>query len=276
VGQGTSSATRIDSLFRQGLIFVRAAPDEGPSDGPQGLFLLDTGAEVTVIDLRLAAEARLHLGHAVDLSAPGGDVTARRTGGVVLRLAGGPAARVDATVADLSETARLMGLPLAGVLGVDFLSRFVVRLDYARAVVELFPEAPDAPPLEAVALRFDRLPFVSAKVSRDGRSAEGEFQIDTGSNTSVEFWAPFARRAFPSARGAPGEAAGAGGLETTSRGRIDALDVAGRHIGNLAVNFADRTLPSGADQAYAGVIGGPAWMGRVLTLDFPHRRMWLS
>ena len=255
---------------------MRAAPDEGSQDGPQGLFLLDTGAQATVIDSQLAAQARLHLGHAVDLAAPGGDIAARRTGGVVLRLAGGPSARVDATVTDLSDTARAMGLPLAGVLGVDFLRRFVVRLDYPAGVVSLTEsDASSPPPADAVPLRFNDLPFAAARVSRGGRTAEGVFQIDTGSNTAVEFWRPFAQQAFPDAHGAPGQGVGVGGPEATSRGHIDALEIAGRRIEALTVNFADETRPSGAGADYAGVIGGPAWAALVLTLDFPRRRMWL-
>ena len=53
-------------------------------------------------------------------------------------------------------------------------------------------------------------------------------------------------------------------------------DVAGRRIVNPEVNFADETAPAAeAGASYAGVIGGPAWNGLVLTLDLPHRRMWL-
>jgi len=266
----------VRAQFRQGLVFVTVWPELGSGDPIPGLFLLDTGAQATVIDRQLAAKARLHLGAPVDLNAPGGDVAARRTGGVELRVAGGPSARVDATVADLSRTAQLMRLPLAGVLGVDFLARFVVRVDYRTQTVSLTPaEASASAPPDAVPIRFAQLPFVTATVSRAGRSAQGEFQIDTGSNTAVEFWRPFAAQAFPTAQGAPGEAAGAGGLEATLRGRIDSLQIAGQRIDNLIANFADESRPGGAGPAYAGVIGGPAWAGRALVLDFQRRVLWL-
>ena len=41
----------VAASFRQGLIFVRAAVNEGPD----GVFLLDTGASETVVDARYAA-----------------------------------------------------------------------------------------------------------------------------------------------------------------------------------------------------------------------------
>ncbi len=256
-------------------MFVRAAPDQSGGEGPVGLFLLDTGAQATVIDLRLAAQARLHLGRGVDLNAPAGDVAARRTGGLELRLEGGPSARVEATVADLSDTARVMGLPLAGVLGMDFLARFVLVLDYRSGAVRLSPGDPTTN-AASTPMRVAPLPFVGARVERGRRSAQGDFQIDTGSNTAIEFWAPFAARAFPGARGAPGESIGLGGVEATDRGRIDVLEIADRRIEGLTANFADEGHPDGAGPNYAGVIGGPAWAGRVLTLDFPGCRIALS
>lgn len=264
-------------MFRQSLVFVHAAPQ----GGPDGLFLLDTGAEATVIDQQLAAAAQLHLGRGVDLDAAGGELGARRTGAISLNLEGGPVVRADAAVTDLSAPAKAMGLPLAGVLGMDALARFVLQIDYAAGAVRL--AEPGDLPMPAgqgaglgADLRVTPLPFVRAVVTRQGCTVEGEFQLDTGSNTAVEFWGPFAARAFPGARGAPGAGLGAGGPEVTERSRIDALEVAGRRIPDLAVNLADETRPSGAGETYAGVIGAPAWAGRVLTLDFPNRRMGLS
>jgi hypothetical protein len=68
---------------------------------------------------------------------------------------------------------------------------------------------------------------------------------------------------------------GVGGMTQTERGRLDALTVAGHVIAGPTANFADRTVPDDAGPAYGGVIGGPAWRGLILTLDFPHRRVWV-
>ena len=40
-------------------------------------------------------------------------------------------------------------------------------------------------------------------------------------------------------------------------------------------NLDDPVLPDDASRAYGGVIGGPAWSGLVVTLDFPRARMWV-
>lgn len=265
-----ADAAPIQALFRQGLVFIWA----GPVGRKPRLYLLDTGAELTVIDQQAAAADELHLGRAAQVDAAGGDLAARRTGGLTLRVAGGPLARADALVADLSQPAQAMGLPLAGVLGMDALAAFRVTLDYARGQAWLDQSAPASP--AASPLRLSALPYARARVGRDDRQAEGEFQLDTGSNTAVEFWAPFAAHAFPGARGAPTAAVGAGGPEAAARSRIDWLEIAGRRTGPLAVNLADQTRPNGAGLDYAGVIGGPAWAGMTLVLDFPAGRMSVS
>ena len=277
LGLGASAkATEVPATFNDGLIFVHVSIGAGPP----GVFLLDTGAGISILDARFAAAAGVRLGDPIALVGGGGATNARRAENVRLTLAGGGPGRdvggeVDPTVADLSQIDRGMRIHLDGILGDDLLRRFVVTLDYRTGVVRL--DAPDAALAPADAVRMGGLivPFVVAHVQQGGRGADAEFQIDTGSNTAIEFWAPFARQAFPDAAVTPGAGMGVGGFTRTERGRLDALTVAGHVIAGPQANFADKTLPDDAGQAYGGVIGGPAWRGLALTLDFPHRRVWL-
>jgi hypothetical protein len=262
----------VGAVFRQGLIFVRAHI----ADGADGVFLLDTGAGESVIDARFAAAAHVRLGDPLTLNGGGGATGARQGENVDLRLSGGQGGTLDPTVADLSKVARGMGQRLDGILGDDFLARYVVELDYRQQRVFLRPpETAVAAPADAVRMRLARTPFVLARVSDGPRAAQAEFQIDTGSNTAVEFWRPFARAAFPSAAGAAGLGLGVVGETVTRKTRIDLLEVAGRRIVGPEVNLADETVPDDAGAGYGGVIGGPAWTGLSVTLDFPHSRFWL-
>jgi hypothetical protein len=166
------------------------------------------------------------------------------------------------------------GVPLDGILGEDFLDGFVVTLDYRGQRVSLAREADDPP--DAMPLTVRSAPYVEARVSLGDRTAKGLFEIDTGSNTAVEFWRPFARAAFgdaPTTTSAAG--LGVAGVSVVENGHIDALEVAGRRIASPLVNFADETPPSDPVPRYGGVIGGPAWDGLVVTLDLPSRLIWL-
>ncbi|HEX4199265.1 MAG TPA: retropepsin-like aspartic protease [Caulobacteraceae bacterium] len=269
---GRSAAAQTPSIgadFKNGLVFVDVRVN-----GASGLFLLDTGAAASVFDPRFASAAGVQLGRTRRIEGRGGEVMALQGQTVDLALPGGPRARISPVVTDLSEASSAMGVPLAGILGEDFLQGFVLTLDYRDQTLAMARDA--APPADATPIRFGATPYVAAEVRLGGHAAAGDFEIDTGSNTAVEFWAPFARSALGDARGTRDIGLGVAGESTIERGRIDALDVAGRQIIAPQVNFADET-PPGADAGprYAGVIGGPAWNGLVLTLDLPHRRMWL-
>ena len=268
-GLATAQTVPVGTHFKNGLIFV-----DVQVNGAAGVFLLDTGAAASVFDPRFAEAAGVHLGRARQIEGRGGDVAARQGQAVQLALAGGPRARVEPVVTDLSEASSAMGVPLAGILGEDFLQGFVLTLDYRDQSVAIARDA--EVPTDATPIRFGRTPYVAAQVRLGGRTAGGDFEIDTGSNTAIEFWGPFAQSALGDARGTRDIGLGVAGESTIERGRVDALDVAGRRIVSPQVNFADETPPAAdAGAAYAGVIGGPAWNGLVLTLDLPHRRMWL-
>ena len=60
------------------------------------------------------------------------------------------------------------------------------------------------PPADAAPLRFADTPYVRAQVVLGDRRADGEFQVDTGSNTAVEFWRAFSHSRLGGARGQRG------------------------------------------------------------------------
>ena len=260
-GAQAEPAQTLSTQFKHGLIFV-----DGEVNGARGVFLLDTGANKTVFSRAFADRAFVRLGRARDITGRGGEVGAR--------LAGGPRDQVEPVVFDLSQPSQAMGVPLDGILGEDFLDGFVVTLDYRGQRVSLAREADDPP--DAMPLTVRSAPYVEARVSLGDRTAKGLFEIDTGSNTAVEFWRPFARAAFgdaPTTTSAAG--LGVAGVSVVEHGHIDALEVAGRRIVSPIVNFADETPPNDPVAHYGGVIGGPAWSGLVVTLDLPHRLIWL-
>ena len=268
-GAQAEPAQTLSTQFQHGLIFV-----DGEVNGARGVFLLDTGANKTVFSRAFADRAFVRLGRARDITGRGGEVGARQGGAVTLSLAGGPRDQVEPVVFDLSQPSQAMGVPLDGILGEDFLDGFVVTLDYRGQRVSLAREADDPP--DAMPLTVRSAPYVEARVSLGDRTAKGLFEIDTGSNTAVEFWRPFARAAFgdaPTTTSAAG--LGVAGVSVVENGHIDALEVAGRRIVSPIVNFADETPPNDPVAHYGGVIGGPAWSGLVVTLDLPHRLIWL-
>jgi hypothetical protein len=256
---------------REGLAFLRASVG-----GMEGRFLLDTGAAVSVLDVAFAKRAGVIGLRPEMVQAPGGARQGFVAGPASLTVTGGPAARVAPTLLDLAPIARRMGGELSGLIGSDFLAGFVTSIDYRTGDVRLSPGGPGAAGRNAVAMRVGRTPYVTATVTSAGVKRTAEFQIDTGANTPLVFFRPFADKAFPKVQAVPGAKVGVAGVTQTRLGRITALDIAGVRLLDLQADFADDLAPDDASRDYAGVIGGPAWRGRQIILDYPGRRFWIA
>lgn len=101
-------------------------------------FVLDTGASATVLSPELAAALRLETVAAEPMTGGGGMLQA--TLGRVALLTVGSAALQDVAVmvADfLGELGRVVGTPLDGILGYNFLRHFRITLDYPAATLWL-------------------------------------------------------------------------------------------------------------------------------------------
>ena len=115
------------------LLFVPVTVNgRGPYD-----FVVDTGASHVVIDTNLADELGLrgqdaHAGHGA-----GGPITAVATEVAELCVAGACAVDLAAVVTDLSAVSQAAGVPMGGVLGHPFLSRYVVTIDYPNRQMHL-------------------------------------------------------------------------------------------------------------------------------------------
>jgi hypothetical protein len=189
---------------------------------------------------------------------------------------GGPTIHLDPAVADLGAVARAFGYPIDGILGADYFGAQVLSLDYRAGTARFEDPAKIAPPVTAAPLHVASAPYVRAAAELDGRRVEGVYQIDTGSNLAVAFWTPYARRVFPETPGTPAAGMGVAGAARSRLARLDALDLAGVRLQGLTVDMANDVRPDDAGPAYAGAIGGGAFQGRVLHIDYLRQRMWVD
>jgi hypothetical protein len=112
--------------------------------GKERLWILDTGAGMSVIDKAFADEMGLE---------SKGDLKGRGAAGTVdasfavlppYELKGIKFKEQTVAVIDMRELIRRLGIDMAGILGFDFLSRFVTKVDYANELVSFYdPEAFD-------------------------------------------------------------------------------------------------------------------------------------
>jgi len=106
--------------------------------GKERLWVLDTGASMTVLNKEFAEELGLELEGEMKGRDAGGTVTASFT--TLPPYSVKDIQFQDQTVAviDMNELIRRLGTDVVGVLGFDFLSRFVTKIDFANELVSFY------------------------------------------------------------------------------------------------------------------------------------------
>jgi predicted aspartyl protease len=248
-------------------------------------FLLDTGAQLTAIDERVAEELDIEcVGEFQGRGAGEGTTTAHLAKGVSFRLPGIEV--VDQTVgviglADLVNP--FTGRPIHGVLGYDFISRFVVGIDYVNKRIDLhdvqaFNYTGDGEELP-ISLN-NGIPTVRATIKPFGSAAfETDFIVDTGASDALYLTRPFVeannlldtlienvRMTVP----------GVGGESMQNVGRVEQLTI-GRHvIMNPVTFFAHARSGAFANPDFAGVIGAEILRRFYVYFDYSNHRMILE
>jgi hypothetical protein len=113
-------------------------------EGKERLWIIDTGAGRSVIDQAFAEGLGLELEGNLKGVGAGGTVDVTFAALPPFGLKGIRFGGQTVAVIEMSELIRRLGVDFAGILGFDFLSRFVTRVDYARELVSFYdPEAFD-------------------------------------------------------------------------------------------------------------------------------------
>jgi len=172
---------------------------------------------------------------------------------------------------DLAAAA--LDVPVAGIVGSDFLRGRVLAIDYVCRRLDLAARPPALPPTAHFTIT-PRRPITLVPVTVNGRGPF-RFALDTGARTTI--LAP-----------ATAEAAGLSG-----KGAFEMLGAGGRESARvlgparLRVGTAPPlTLPLLASDALArigdeaggqvdGILGAGAFSGGTMTIDYPGKRLWL-
>lgn len=267
----------IDLAFG-GLVFVDVTVNGRPM-----AFVLDTGAESTVLNAsRLAALGMTATG-TFAAGAGGGDVTVGYVPHVSYAVGGAVIRDQIVSAINLDGLEKPLGRKLDGILGYDFVSRFVVELDYAHKQLRLRDRATyhhaAGTPLPITI--EDSTPFVEAKLELPKLApVTGHFTLDTGCLCEVEVSSPFTDEhelllAVPDAKNT-GFSAGAGGETHQISATIDAVTVGDHRIDKPVADFSRDKTGATADPESAGLIGSIVWRRFVLVLDYKRKQVWLD
>jgi len=243
--------------------------------GHQGLWVLDSGASTTCIDEGFAHDLGLEMVGELMGSGAGSPVTvsfvelpAYRVGGISFA----PQKCVSLDIAPLFE--KTSDLEIAGILGYDFLSRFVTRVDYAREELTLYdPEhfvyAGDGVALDAALVGN----IFTVPVSVDGEPA-GRWAVDLGAS-GESFHYPFAEEhGLLEREGYDRVAFGAGGRMAKKAVLFEMIELAGFAIERPVIGVPQQELAGAFGSAeVSGNLGNALFRRFVLYLDYARQEV---
>ena len=172
------------------------------------------------------------------------------------------------------------GMRIDGMLGYQFLSRFLTTIDYAGSKMTLAmpPALPAAVPgAAAIPFFFDgTIPIVPVTINGVAATAE----VDTGNRATLELLAPFlaSHSAIAAlAKTAPAVTGfGIGGPSYSRLGRVPSLQIGPYSFSNVVTLFSVATQGALADPFTPANVGGGIWRRFDLTFDYQHSRLLLA
>ena len=272
------SALRIPFELDNNLIFIRTRVN---NSAPLW-FLLDTGADISVIKRSRAQALGLSFKGNGQTGASGGTVEFANLTNVIFNLPGADILNPTVAAVPLESAEPRLGRTVDGILGADLFNRFVVDIDYAAQVINLYdPQSYQYSGRgEIVPLTLtENIPFVRARLTQPkGGTADGTFEIDTGANSTVLLNTPFVKthKFIVPVKTVALNGFGVGGGTHALLGRLEKLQLGRFVIKNPLVRFSQDEKGELASAAYSGLLGGELLRRFRVIFDYAHQRMMLE
>jgi predicted aspartyl protease len=254
-------------------------------------FLLDTGASETIIDRGIAAQQLLSRGSAYQIAGVAGYVNTQSS--IVKRLEIGNLILndVQARILDLSGQSRTLGKRIAGIIGTNVISKFVMCVDYSKPAL-IIGDIDNYPrPAKAASVPFvqKQAPFV--KVSLNGHDDQ-ILLVDTGAAfnhipTAVAqkylSGDPANLRHVTEGTGLDGRPIKLGKVV------IDSVSIGALPVRKVSFTYPWRPDLSGKEKGSSsstragffqdtnlGILGNPFWENFIVTVDYKYQRLLLQ
>ena len=250
-------------------------------------FVFDTGDKVGIVDTRVATELGLKLEGEVHIGGAGsGTLPGSFVKGASWTLHGLEGFSQPLTLAiPLDRLAAKSGHDFDGIIGSDFIKRFVVEVDYQKQVLRLHDrdQFSYSGPGESVPIQLSGQghPYIEGEVTPvGGKPIKGKFVLDLGSGGSLALLSPFVADNNLLGNGLKTIKAigvgGAGGQSNGQIGRIASLKIGRFNIANPLTLFSQDKSGAMASRAGIGNIGQQIAGKFKVFLDYNHDRIILE
>jgi len=236
-------------------------------------WVLDTGAALSVITQEFADELGLEKQGEIKGLGAGGVVNIGLTSLPPFDLEGIHFEKQNVAMVDIKELNRLIDIPAAGILGYDFLSRFVTKIDIANETVsfyepETFAYSGDGHQID---LHLRQNTF-SVDATLDG-SYSGSWLFDLGASSTSLHGAYALINGFAARKGVEGLGHGAAHAFNTKKIKCKTLEFAGFKVDNPIVTFSYGGTDSTFNDDNIGTLGNTLFRNFVIYCDYTHEKL---
>ncbi len=169
-------------------------------DGSEPLeFIFDTGDGLPVIDLDVAKKLNLNLDHKSTKKSAQGAIEGALIDHNTIELNGIELEKdIQLYATSLRHLEMSIGKNIDGIIGYDLLHHYVVKLNYDKLMFELYDQASYIHDGFGESFRFELdnyIPHIEGEVTlNDGEVLEGDFFINTGAGTTLDFNTKYAEK----------------------------------------------------------------------------------
>ena len=241
--------------------------------GKERLWVLDTGAGISVINKAFAEELGLELEGELKGQGAGGTVSASFATLPPYSLRGIQFKEQIVAVIDMNKLIRRIGLDIVGILGYDFLSRFVTKVDFSNELVSFYEPSDfeytgDGHVLD---IHIENSQF-EVNATLDGTHA-GNWLFDLGAGTTHLDGCYALREGYADKPGVLGMGHGAGNEYQLKDIRCDSIQFAGfvMYDPEISFHYGGTDTVFTADQI--GVLGNSLFRNFVLYCDYADERL---
>ena len=277
----TPGTAKLPFDYRARHVWLKASVNGGPPED----FLFDTGASVTVLDSGWAATHGLKTQgrmQAAGAGAAGGASFATLGSLRVASAANDGVELKDVKVAVLDVNPSFEPMfwrSMAGVIGYDVISRFVVTVDYDDSLLVLHDPATWKYTGTEKPLSMVMNGTVPALEGRFDDSDKGLFRLDVGSSSTVDVHAPFAKKTGIVNRMGKTtrfDGVGFGGSFSSEVGRLRSMSLGPYEWDDPVVVVSHATEGAFASEEFAGNIGNRILERFRVTFDYERRQVYLE
>lgn len=248
-------------------------------------FIFDSGAEMTVINKRITDELGLVTTGALEGRGVGAQsIQVGLVQGMTYEVPGVIVSNQRAAVIPLERIETVSGVSIDGILGYDFMSRFVTRIDYAGGLIQFFEPSTYTYEGPAKPIPFElegSLPSVTIVCSLPGcPRIVGKYMLDTGMSQALALNSPTvseygllkcAEKTLQSSGGM-----GIGGRSKAHLTRATTITIGEAEVKNLVIALATDTVGATATRDQVGSFGGEILQRFTFTLDYHRKQIYLQ